>query len=177
MSREPIHHPIQAAIEDIWSVGHTPRLQIDARREDVVVPEFVKSRWGPRLVLDLDATWPLNFEATKSGVGVDLAFQGIVTRCTLPWESIYVVIDRSTGRGIAIETHMPADGAGEEPKVTPRATLRQVAPLVDEVETKTSAGTATKSTERESAKPAADASTEEEARRRRARFKVIDGGQ
>jgi stringent starvation protein B len=179
MSREPIHHPIQAAIEDIWSLGHTPRLQIDARREDVVVPEFVKSRWGARLVLDLDATWPLNFEATKSGLGVDLAFQGIVTRCTLPWESIYVVLDRSTGRGIAIETHMPADGAGEEPKAAPRATLRQVAPLAEEkLEPKTSeTETATKSTQRESVKTTADASTEEEARRRRARFKVIDGGQ
>jgi stringent starvation protein B len=165
MPREAIHHPIQAAIDDIWNAGHTPRLQIDARRKDVVVPEFVKAKWGARLVLDLDASWPLNFEANQTGVQVDLAFQGTVTRCTLPWESIYVVLDRSTGRGFVIEAHVPEDGADESAKAAPRPKLREVS-------------TAAEKTEKPDAeKPAGETRSDEEARQRRARFKVIDGGQ
>lgn len=166
MPREPLHHPIQAAIEDIWDAGHTPRIQVDARRPDVIVPESVKSKWAARLVLDLDASWPLDLEASESGLRVDLAFQGVVTRCTIPWAAIYVVLDRSTGRGIVIESHMPEDGAGEaEAGAAPRrAALREVGPA--EPRERASAPSA----------PSAPAS-DEDAKLRRSRFKVIDGGQ
>ena len=158
-----VHHPIQKAIDDIWEAGHTPRIQVDARRDDVVVPESVKAKWGARLVLDLDSSWPLHLEYLETGIELDLAFQGHVTRCTLPWDAIYVVLDRATGRGVVIEPHMPradADappigGAGDEPgpreiAVPMRASAREA--------------------------PSGPASTDEEAKRRRARFKVIDGG-
>jgi len=187
MKREPLHHPIQAAIEDIWDAGHTPRIQVDARRPDVVVPESVKSRWGARLVLDLDASWPLELETSESGLAVDLAFQGVVTRCTLPWESIYVVLDRSTGRGIVIESHMPADGAGEAPRQEappPRPALQRAgAPRVSVPRSPTPRAEGTpRSGEAEPAEQRADAgarstASDEDARLRRSRFKVIDGGQ
>ncbi len=163
MPRDAIHHPIQAAIDDIWNAGHTPRLQIDARRKDVIVPEFVKTKWGARLVLDLDASWPLNLEANQSGIQVDLAFQGTVTRCALPWESIYVVLDRSTGRGFVIEAHVPEDGVAEPPKAESRPKLREVSTAAE------------KNEEPNTQKP--ETRSDEEARQRRARFKVIDGGQ
>ncbi|MDQ3032546.1 MAG: ClpXP protease specificity-enhancing factor SspB [Myxococcota bacterium] len=199
MSSEHLHHPIQAAIDDIWNAGHTPRLQIDARRDDVVVPDSVRERWGARLVLDLDASWPLNLQMDESGVAVDLAFQGVVTRCTLPWASIYVVLDRSTGRGVVIESHMPRDGAGEASSATapraiapratpPRAMLREVGPeMVEPPKSAPPKRVPPASAQPASAQPpkstqppgegAADVSSEEEARRRRSRFKVIDGGQ
>jgi len=189
MARDPIHHPIQQAIEDIWEAGHTPRIQVDARREDVSVPESVKTRWGARLVLDLDAAWPLNLEYGAEGIAVDLAFQGQVTRCTLPWEAIYVVLDRSTGRGVVVEAHLPKDDAPDGPSAkaeppvkavrassrpTPVAAVPSTAPAPspESVPPPESAP----SSEPTGASAEANASSDEEAKRRRARFKVIDGG-
>lgn len=168
MRRADIHHPIHAAIDDIWSAGHTPRIQVDARREDVVVPESVKTKWGSRLVLDLDASWPLNLEAGEAGLEVDLAFQGHVTRCTLPWESIYVVLDRSTGRGIVIESHMPKDEA-LAPSSPEKPALRGVEGGREGGETEASEAAPAETSD-------AASTSEDEAKRRRARFKVIDGG-
>lgn len=169
MARDPIHHPIQHAIEDIWKAGHTPRVQVDARRDDVTVPESVKARWGARLVLDLDAAWPLNLTYDAKGIAVDLAFQGHVTRCELPWESIYVVLDRATGRGVVIESHLPKD-EGADADAGMRPTPVQPAPRAVRSEPQQpeepAAGEA----------PTGDVSSDEEAKRRRARFKVIDGG-
>ncbi len=177
MSRDLVHHPIQQAIDDIWKAGHTPRIQVDARRTDVVLPEQVKSRWGARLVLDLDAAWPLNLEYGPRGLEVDLAFQGFVTRCTLPWAAIYVVLDRATGRGMVVEEHVPkgdlsadeASDAVQAPRALPkRSTPTAVIapPLAREPVTAEHAATAPESSD----------ASEEEAKKRRARFKVIDGG-
>lgn len=182
MIKGPIHHPIQQAIEDIWKAGHTPRIQLDARRADVEVPQSVREKWGARLVLDLDAAWPLNLEYDSDGIAVDLAFQGHVSRCKLPWVSIYVVLDRATGRGVVIEPHLPED----------EASARVEAPKPERVKRAPPAGAGALKPERVKGAPLAGAeasksaksappsseetSSEEEARRRRARFKVIDGG-
>lgn len=174
MARDPIHHPIQQAIEDIWEAGHTPRIQVDARREDVSVPESVKARWGARLVLDLDAAWPLNLEYAAEGIAVDLAFQGQVTRCTLPWEAIYVVLDRSTGRGVVIEAHLPKDEAPAEPPVKAVRASSRPTPVAAVPSTPSPESVAPAEPTEEGAE--AHASSDEEAKRRRARFKVIDGG-
>ncbi len=107
MTRKGTHHPIQAAIEDVYVAGHTPRLQIDARRKDVEVPESVRRSWQARLVIDLDPSYPLELEYDARGLSVDLAFQGQVSRCRFAWRAIYAVIDRSTGRGIVVEAHLP----------------------------------------------------------------------
>lgn len=202
MSSDPVHHPIQQAIEDIWAAGHTPRVQVDARRDDVVLPESVKTRWGSRLVLDLDAAWPLNLAYGEKGIEVDLAFQGHVTRCTLPWAAIYVVLDRVTGRGIVVESHLPQ---GEEPDVAPPRPMpraveskptkakvpqleavgpNRVEPKRVELKSSEPKRVELKSAEPKPAAPkptdevveAAGATSDDEAKKRRARFKVIDGG-
>jgi len=164
MSEQTIHHPIQQTLDEIWKSGHTPRLQVDARRTDVVVPEHVRARWGSRLVLDLDASYPLELEYSAQGIHVDLAFQGTVTRCTLPWQAIYVVLDRSTGRGIAIERHAPKDDA---PEAAPPA-RPALAPVPSRPEPP-------------GKDPAKDkepgpAVSDDDAKARRARFRVITGG-
>lgn len=100
-------HPIAKAIEDVLLAGHTPRIHVDARRVDVEVPDHVRERWQARLVIDLDPSWPLRLEYGPDGLGVDLAFQGVVTRCVFGWKAIYVVLDRATGRGTVIEAQLP----------------------------------------------------------------------
>lgn len=164
MSRETVHHPIQQAIDDIWKAGHTPRIQVDARRADVTIPEQVKTRWGARLVLDLDAAWPLNLEYGPKGLEVDLAFAGFVSRCALPWAAIYVVLDRATGRGMVIEEHVPkVDAPADEPaSAAPRALAPRATPK------------AVLAAPSEPSEP--NEASDEEAKKRRARFKVIDGG-
>ena len=229
MKSTQLHHPIQRAVEDVYATGHTPRVQVDARRADVVVPEFVRKQWQARLVIDLDPSYPLNLEYTPVGVEVDLAFQGQVTRCVFSWPSIYAIIDRSTGRGIVVESHLPPpelDASllwAEKPKTAPKSgrkasPLRALSPSgakaekvakspkgesaepekravpVEEVEPAaarvTSLASRRKSANptpldppaltpsRESAaEPPAPSSKEEDAKARRARFRVIDGGQ
>lgn len=105
--KPPLPHPIAKAIEDVFAAGHTPRIHVDARRTDVTVPDHVRERWQARLVIDLDASWPLRLEHLPEGVAVDLAFSGLVSRCVFGWDAIYVVLDRATGRGTVIEGHLP----------------------------------------------------------------------
>jgi stringent starvation protein B len=168
-----LHHPIQAAIEDVYAAGHTPRLQIDARRRDVVVPDFIRRQWQARLVIDLDPTYPLDLAYEVGGISVDLAFQGQVTRCTLPWEAIYAVIDRSTGRGIVLEAHLPAAELTPELAWTDRASKRPRLSAVPSTEERPVAPPP------EAPIPEArpdEAGSDAAAKARRARFKVIDGG-
>jgi stringent starvation protein B len=176
MRSGPVHHAIQQAIDDIWKIGHTPRIQVDARRADVIVPEFVKTKWGARLVLDLDASWPLNLSYHEAGIELDLAFQGLVSRCTLPWEAIYVVLDRATGAGVVIEAHMPRDPATEPDVASGEmgSELRAAADESAELEPITLEHAPRPPPKLAPTKSAA--STDEEAKRRRSRFKVIDGG-
>ena len=226
-----LHHPIQRAVEDVYATGHTPRLQVDARRVDVVVPEFIRKQWQARLVIDLDPSYPLNLEYTKVGVEVDLAFQGQITRCVFSWSSIYAIIDRSTGRGIVVEAHLPPaeleaaliwvdkpkpapkngrkpsplralSPSGAKPEKAAKAKAAKAeAPVEAEAppakETKPAARVMSLADRRKSSHPIpmesaamkldtsdANAETpppsnpkEDEAKARRARFRVIDGGQ
>ncbi|GAB4195917.1 MAG: hypothetical protein OHK0013_02590 [Sandaracinaceae bacterium] len=198
MKPQQLHHPLQSAIEDIYAAGHTPRLQIDARRKDVVVPDFIRRTWQSRLVIDLDPSYPLDLAYDALGISVDLAFQGQVSRCTLPWTAIYAVIDRSTGRGIVVEAHLPPaelsadeawiDRAAKRPKLSAVPAARgEAAPKTEAPEAEAPKadgprGEATKSDATKSdatksdATKSGEASTEEAAKARRARFKVIDGG-
>ncbi len=162
MRDEPTHHPIQELIDAIYAAGHTPRIQLDATADGVEVPAHVRDHWGKQLVLDLDASWPLHLEYTDEGIEVDLAFQGNVSRCVLPWTAIYVVLDRATGGGHVVDAHVPdlGDELGEEPPARPRAAPARAA---SHASTPPSAG-------------APASASEEEARKRRSRFKVIDGG-
>lgn len=188
MKRRIIHHPIHAAIEDVYAAGHTPRLQIDARRADVEVPGSVRRTWQARLVIDLDPSYPLDLAYDPDGVSVDLAFQGNVSRCRFPWSGIYAVIDRSTGRGIVVEAHLPpAELASELAWVDPTSRRPRLAavPAVSEpkrsIERASTPSTAPVAARSEpqpspSVAPGASSSSDEQARERRARFRVIDGG-
>ncbi|MCB9706352.1 MAG: hypothetical protein H6711_31190, partial [Myxococcales bacterium] len=95
-------------IESLHREGACPRLQIDLTRDGVVCPDFIVEKWGERLIIDLDPSYPLNLEFTATGVDVDLSFGGYVTRCTFPYAAIYMIVDRATGRGALFEENMPA---------------------------------------------------------------------
>lgn len=200
--RTPIHHPIQQAIEDVYAAGHTPRLQLDARRLDVDVPDHIRERWEARLVIDLDPSYPLHLDYSERGVECDLSFGGRIARCVLGWAAIYMVIDRSSGKGVVVEQHLPAaelapELAWQAPRAAPKLEVvrgagakssrppteppierdtPQVAPLVAAISEPepveeplpSAAGT-------EAVQPARSRS-DEEAAKRRARFRVIDGG-
>ena len=115
MNAAESYHPIQDAIEQIFSYGHVPRLQVDSRV--ATVPEKVRAKWQARLVIDRDVSWPLNLSWSVDGFEADLAFDGSVSRCVFPWRSVYVVLDRETGTGIVIDKHMPAAGIPPRPEL------------------------------------------------------------
>lgn len=178
--KKPSLHPIAQAIEDVFAAGHTPRIQVDARRADVTVPEHVRERWQARLVIDLDPSWPLALEHGPEGLGVTLAFQGIEARCQFGWGAIYVVLDRATGRGMVIEAQLPPhelDPAVAFGAAGPASRDAHDRPTLVPVE---SPAPAPKPRRRAAKKPtpapAPAPSSDEEAKQRRARFRVIRGG-
>jgi stringent starvation protein B len=101
-------HPTYAFIEGIWSEGCTPKILVDATHKDVVVPEFVRKRYGDALPLNLAASMPLNIVADDSSISADLAFDGVVMRCVIPWNRIYVVINCDKGNGVLIKANKPS---------------------------------------------------------------------
>lgn len=188
MKRRSIHHPIHAAIEDVYAAGHTPRLQIDARRADVEVPASVRRTWQARLVIDLDPSYPLDLAYDADGLSVDLAFQGLVSRCRLPWPAVYAVVDRSTGRGIVVEAHLPppelspeltwVDAAAKRPRLAAVPSVREPERAVERASTPSTAPVAARAEAQPSPSvaPGASSTSDEQAKERRARFRVIDGG-
>jgi len=181
-------HPVQSVIESLYAAGRCPRLHVDATHASVTVPDFIRQQWRERLIIDLDASYPLDLVFGESGLAADLSFGGHVTRCSFPWEAIYIVTDRSTGRGIVLDRHVPESvkrqAAGQqpapafdsaiskvEPPAEPKPELRRVEaePAAAEEEEAPAAA--------EAASPAATASpSDDQAKKRRAAFRVIDGG-
>jgi stringent starvation protein B len=100
-------HPVQSVVESLYAAGRCPRLHVNATCEGVVCPDQIREQWRERLIIDLDASYPLDLTFTEDGIGADLSFNGIVTRCTFPWKAIYVVADRASGKGIVLDQHMP----------------------------------------------------------------------
>lgn len=190
MMRKGIHHPIQAAVEDVYGAGHTPRLQIDARRNDVEVPESVRRTWGARLVIDLDPSYPLDLAYDVDGVSVDLAFQGVVSRCRFGWRAVYAVIDRATGRGIVIEAHLPPPELDAElvwidrqkkPRLSAVPSVRPLGRVGKPAASERASGEGTPKPMPAVSAPVAEPpapmpGSDEAAKERRARFRVIDGG-
>ena len=133
--------------------------------EGVVCPDFIREQWKERLIIDLDPSYPLDLTFEADAISADLSFGGYVTRCTFPYGAVYVVADRSTGRGIVLDQNMPesvrrtrygkAGAEGAKPSL--RSVAHEETP------------DATDRTE-----PAA--TDEEQVQKRRASFKVIDGG-
>ena len=162
-------HPIQQGIEKLYAAGKTPRIQVDARRNDVIVPEHVRERWKASLVIDLDPTYPLNLRYEESGLQCDLAFAGHVSRCTFSWQSVYGLFDRATGQGVEVTVHLPRAELPESLRASaPPSKLRALSPVRGAPPENTGAKT-------EAADSAPDAS-DELAKARRAKFRVITGG-
>jgi stringent starvation protein B len=174
----PPAHPLVRAIEQLYAAGATPRLLIDARRADVVVPDFLRARWAEKLVIDLDASYPLDLDYDVDGVHATLAFSGRTSRCTFSWASIYRVIDRADGRGIVVPAHEP-------PAQLPPELVYGSAPMAvvtEVVEAKKPALSAVPPSDPIVDAPAAPvaaapvSTSDEEAKARRAKFRVIEGG-
>ncbi len=187
-------HPVQSVIESLYAAGRCPRLHVNATHAAVVCPEEIRHQWKERLIIDLDSSYPLDLTFGQTGLAANLSFGGTVTRCTFPWEAIYVVMDRATGRGIVLDRHVPESvrrqsGASApavrmdpepETESTPeRPDLRAVA---DEPVTpvgKPEAARASEPDKTGDAEPAPaekPATDESQVKKRRAAFRVIDGG-
>ncbi len=164
-------HPIQQGIEKLYAAGKTPRIRLDARRNDVVVPEHVRERWKDSLVIDLDPGYPLNLVYDDDGLHCDLAFAGQVTRCTFPWQSIYGLFDRASGQGVQIASHLPKDELPESLRSRPTPPVPRLRPI-----------SGARKDDRPAAEPfveksdAAADTSDEQAKARRAKFRVITGG-
>ncbi len=102
-----MEHPIQRLVESIHRDGSCPRLQVDLTRPGIVCPDFVCEKWGEKLIIDLDPSYPLDLRFTATGIDVDLSFGGYVSRCTFPYAAIYMVADRATGKGMLFEENAP----------------------------------------------------------------------
>lgn len=168
----PPAHPLERAIEQLYTSGATPRLVMDARRVDVVVPDFVRARWGAQLVIDLDASYPLDLAYDADGVHASLAFSGVVTRCTFGWASIYRVIDRASGRGIEVPAHQPP--AELPPELA--YVMDEPRPVTEVVESKKPTLAAVPAAAPKKDPAPASTTSDEAAKARRAKFRVIDGG-
>lgn len=200
-------HPVQSVVESLYAAGRCPRLHVNATCEGVVCPDHIRDQWRERLIIDLDATYPLDLTFAEEGIGADLSFGGQVTRCTFPWKAIYVVADRASGKGIVIDQNMPESvrrsrtppttgplpstgdlrrtfeherakdrrvgGPSKPNRRKPKPTGPTPTPI-STVSTVSTASTASTS----SSQPAASDNPERdgEVQRRRAAFKVIDGG-
>lgn len=136
--------------------------------DGVVCPDFIRDQWRERLIIDLDPSYPLDLTFLEEALSADLSFGGYVTRCTFPYGAVYVVADRTTGRGIVLDQNMPDSvkrnrfPKGNEDK-----------PVLRTVGGDTEAPPKPRPAE---PAPAADPTDESQVKKRRAAFKVIDGG-
>lgn len=169
-------HPVQSVIESLQAAGRCPRLHVNAMFEGVVCPDFIRDQWRERLIIDLDPSYPLDLAFLEEGLSADLSFGGYVTRCTFPYGAVYVVADRSTGRGIVLDQNMPdsvkrsryGKGGAEEAQRPALRTVGGDADVSQEPDPPPEAAPG--------GPPEAKSTDESQVQKRRAAFKVIDGG-
>jgi stringent starvation protein B len=161
-------HPVQSVIESLYAAGRCPRLHVNALFDGVGCPDFIREQWRERLIIDLDPSYPLDLTFEAEGLAADLSFGGYVTRCSFPYGAVYVVADRSTGRGIVLDQNMPESVKRTRyGRTTPGA--QQSKPALRSVAGDTAP--------REDAATAGPGKADEvQVQKRRAAFKVIDGG-
>jgi stringent starvation protein B len=189
-------HPVQSVIESLYAAGRCPRLHVNATHAAVVCPDEIRHQWKERLIIDLDSSYPLDLTFGTTGLAANLSFGGLVSRCTFPWEAIYVVMDRATGRGIVLDRHVPESVRRQSGAAAPaarlesdtsestpeRPDLRAVETEPEEAPTAAPAAAAASATASEGAAaepaPAVDkpVTDESQVKKRRAAFRVIDGG-
>jgi stringent starvation protein B len=158
-------HPVQSVIESLYAAGRCPRLHVNALFEGVVCPDFIRDQWRERLIIDLDPSYPLDLTFGDDGLSADLSFGGYVTRCTFPYGAVYVVADRSTGRGIVLDQNMPESVRRARYAKAPPGAGPAKPPL-----------RSLEGSETAPAQPAATQAKDEQVQKRRAAFRVIDGG-
>ena len=169
-------HPVQSVIESLYAAGRCPRLHVNATLSSVVVPEFIRQQWRERLIIDLDAAYPLDLVFGEKGLAADLSFGGHITRCSFPWESIYVVIDRATGRGIVLDRHVPESVRRLSGQPVPAAVRTDPEPNKPELRSVSPEPEEEAPPSPEPAPEAPAPATEDLAKKRRAAFRGIDGG-
>jgi stringent starvation protein B len=169
-------HPVQSVIESLYAAGRCPRLHVNAMLDGVVCPDFIRDQWRERLIIDLDPSYPLDLTFTEETLSADLSFGGYVTRCKFPYGAVYVVADRSTGRGIVLDQNMPESvkrsryGRPPAPSAPSKPSLRSVATEGAPPTTEVLPAAATEDA------PAPAEANSDQVQKRRAAFKVIDGG-
>ncbi len=152
--------------------------------DGVVCPDFIRDQWRERLIIDLDPSYPLDLTFLEEGLSADLSFGGYVTRCTFPYGAVYVVADRSTGRGIVLDQNMPESvkrsryGKATEGETKPA--LRPVGsdepPEPGRAEGPATEALVSHGESSAGETPDKDPTDESQVQKRRAAFKVIDGG-
>lgn len=165
-------HPVQSVIESLYAAGRCPRLHVNAVADGVVCPDFIREQWRERLIIDLDPSYPLDLNFTDATLSADLSFGGYVTRCTFPYGAVYVVADRSTGRGIVLDQNMPESVKRSRYGRPPTSTTQPSKPALRSVADGDTAPAEVAALEGEPAPQ----SNDDAVQKRRAAFKVIDGG-
>lgn len=169
-------HPVQSVIESLYAAGRCPRLHVNAMLDGVTCPDFIRDQWRERLIIDLDPSYPLDLTFTEDALSADLSFGGYVTRCKFPYGAVYVVADRSTGRGIVLDQNMPESvkrsryGRPPAPTAPTKPSLRSVAAEGAPPASEPVPAAATEEA------PAPAETNADQVQKRRAAFKVIDGG-
>ena len=172
-------HPVQSVVESLYAAGRCPRLHVNATCEGVVCPDFIREQWQERLIIDLDASYPLDLTFAADGIGADLSFGGYVTRCTFPWRAIYVVADRATGRGIVLDQNMPESvrrSRPPNPAPLPSGDLTNLFDRSRDIRRRQGPGQPAMAEAMGGGQEAQPSASQEEALRRRAAFRVINGG-
>ena len=182
-------HPVQSVIESLYAAGRCPRLHVNATHAAVVCPDEIRVQWKERLIIDLDSSYPLDLTFGTTGLAANLSFGGLVSRCTFPWEAIYVVMDRATGRGIVLDRHVPESVRRQSGAAAPAARLdSDTSESTPERPDLRAVETEPEPEADVSAAPTADAAAaepvvvekpvtdESQVKKRRAAFRVIDGG-
>lgn len=154
-------------IESLYAAGRCPRLHVNAMFAGVTCPDFIRDQWKERLIIDLDPSYPLDLRFEEETLAADLSFAGYVTRCTFPYGAVYVVADRSTGRGIVLDQNMPESVRKSRYGKPAAGSESARAPLLRTVDGPEGFDSAA------AGEPATD---EQQVQERRAAFKVIDGG-
>jgi stringent starvation protein B len=190
-------HPARSMVESLHDKGACPRIHVDLTRKGVVCPDFLREQWKEELVIDLDPTYPLDLSFSDDGLQADLSFGGFVTRCTFPFDSIYVVADRDTGRGIVLDENMPESVRRKrQPAAQREAQLRaqgkreragtsrrrrrprdkpELAAAPEPAAEPNAAKDPAVEADAEQAESTSNPAVEQEAQRRRSGFQVIDG--
>lgn len=175
-------HPVQSVVESLYAAGRCPRLHVNSTYEGVECPDFIREQWQERLIIDLDTSYPLDLRFSDEGLSAELSFGGYITRCHFPWNSVYVVADRATGRGIVLDKHVPESvkKGRDKPTTGPWTTKTDLRAVFEDKKNSSSMSDASDVTKTKetapSTEPLGGSEDDETVKKRRAAFRVIDGG-